>query len=92
MTVSLATFCARRRDSGVIIGPIRSRLVAQATAARATHGSAMALAGERCTMWSQTKNPSQPRSSAAAASSASTRGSASSPNGGTSIACFTRAF
>ena len=45
--------------------------------------------GARYTMWSQTQKPSQPRSSAATASSASTRGSASSPNGGISIACFT---
>src|SRR5487761_585434 len=40
-------------------------------------------------MWSQTKNPSQPRSSAAEANSASTRGSASSPNGAMSMARFT---
>jgi NTP pyrophosphatase (non-canonical NTP hydrolase) len=76
VTVSRATFCTRRRDSGVIIGPIRSLLVAHAIAASATQGSAMARAGERCTMWSQTKNPSQPCSSAATASSARTRGSA----------------
>src|SRR3954454_8821771 len=37
-------------------------------------------------MWSQTKKPSQPATSVAAASSASTRGSDSSPNGATKIA------
>src|SRR6266536_2156120 len=90
VTASLATLCTRLRDSGVISGPIRSLLVAHATAASATHGSATALTGARYTTWSQTKKPSQPRSSAATASSARTRGSASSPNGGTSIARFMR--
>ena len=90
MTVSLASFCTLRRDSGVTIGPIRSVLVAQAMTASAIQGSAMAFAGERWRMWSQTKNPSQPCSSAAEASSATTRGSASSPNGAMSMARFTR--
>jgi hypothetical protein len=50
VTVSLATLCTRRRDSGVISGPIRSLLVAHATAARATHGSATARTGARYAM------------------------------------------
>jgi hypothetical protein len=45
VTVSLASLCTRRRDSGVIIGPSRSLLVAQAIAASATHGSATARTG-----------------------------------------------
>ena len=45
MAVSLATLCTRRRESGVTSAPIRTRNVAQATAARATHGSATARTG-----------------------------------------------
>ena len=89
MTVSLASLCTLLRDSGVIIGPIRTVLVAAAIAAMVTHGSATARTGARYTTWSQTKKPSQPRSSAATASSATSRGSDSSSNGGTSIAYFT---
>src|SRR5580693_9135727 len=43
-------------------------------------------------MWSHTKKPSQPRSSARAASRATARGSASWLNGPTSIACFMTAI
>jgi hypothetical protein len=50
VTVSLASLCTRRRDSGVIIGPIRSVLVSHATAASVTHGSATARTGARYTM------------------------------------------
>ena len=50
MTVSLATLCTRRRDSGVTSVPIRSLLVAHATAASDTHGSATARTGARYTM------------------------------------------
>ncbi len=50
MTVSRATFCTRRRDSGVTIGPSRSRSVRAAIALSATHGSATARTGGRCTM------------------------------------------
>ena len=45
VTVSLATLCTRRRDSGVTIGPISTRDVAHATAASVTHGSATARTG-----------------------------------------------
>ena len=38
VTVSLASLGTRLRDTGVTIGPIRTRLVADATAASATHG------------------------------------------------------
>jgi len=47
VTVSRASLCTRRRDTGVTIGPILSRLVAAATAASATHGSATARTGGR---------------------------------------------
>jgi hypothetical protein len=47
VTVSLASLCTRLRDSGVIIGPIRSLLVADAIAASVTHGSATARTGSR---------------------------------------------
>jgi hypothetical protein len=50
VTVSLASLWTRLRDSGVIIGPIRSLLVAHATAVSATHGSATARTGARYTM------------------------------------------
>jgi len=47
VAVSLATLCTRRRDSGVTSAPIRTRDVAQATAASATQGSATARTGAR---------------------------------------------
>ena len=47
VAVSLATLCTRRRDSGVTIGPMRTRLVAQAIAASEIHGSATARTGAR---------------------------------------------
>jgi hypothetical protein len=40
VTVSRATFCTRRRGSGVTIGPIRSLSVDEAIAVSATHTSA----------------------------------------------------
>ena len=45
MTVSRASLCGRRRDTGVTSGPIRTRSVAQAIAARATHGSSTGSSG-----------------------------------------------
>src|SRR5262245_58811231 len=90
--VSLATLCTRRRGSGVTSAPMRTRGVAQAAAARVTHGSATARPGPRWAMWSQAKKPSYPRSSARAARRATTRGSASSPNSPISIARFTTAI
>jgi len=50
VTVSRATLCARRLDSGVTSGPIRTLDVAQATAASVTHGSATARTGARYAM------------------------------------------
>ena len=44
---SRATFHGRRRGSGVTIGPIRTRSVADAMAAIVTHGSAMSTTGGR---------------------------------------------
>ena len=83
MTVSRASLCGRRRASGVTSGPIASRSVATATAARVIHGSATARTGARYSMWSQTKKPSQPRLSARAARAATAPGSDSSSKGAT---------
>ena len=47
VTVSRASWCVRRRGSGVIIGPIVTREVASATAASVTHGSATCVTGSR---------------------------------------------
>ena len=80
-TVSRATFCGRRRASGVTSAPIRTRSVATAIADRAIHGSTTGGPPGRA-MWSQTKKPSQPARSAAAASSASARASPNAPKFG----------
>jgi hypothetical protein len=47
VTVSRASWWGRRRASGVTSGPIVSRVVAIATAASVTQGSASALTGSR---------------------------------------------
>jgi uncharacterized membrane protein YgaE (UPF0421/DUF939 family) len=87
VVTSRASFCTRRRATGVIIVPSRIRSVASAAAVSSTHGSAIVRRSAlRCVMWSQTNSPSQPACSARRARSASTLGSAKSPKFGTSTA------
>ena len=85
-----ATFCTRRRDNGVIIGPIRSLLVAPPPPPghpRIGYGPSR-----------RTVHDVVPDEESVPAmflrgdreASARTRGSASSPKGAASIACFTR--
>src|SRR3954451_2974799 len=78
-----ARTCGRRRASGVTIGPNTKFSGLSATAAQHVHTSAMAVTRSPYCRWSQTKKPSHPAVSAAAARSPTTRASASGSNGAT---------
>ena len=82
LVAAWATSCGRRRGSAATIVPMRTRLVADAIAAKVTNGSANGTP-VRFHRWSQTKMPSQPDPSATVAISATDAGSASSPDNDT---------
>ena len=84
VTVSRASLPGRRRGSAVTIGPRWIDSVAAAMADSVSQASAISCWAKA--MWSQTKNPSQPRSSASTARPTASIGSASSSNNGTQIA------
>ena len=81
VTARRATSQGRCRGRAATIGPMCTLLVACPMAPSNTHGSATGMPSST-TMWSQTKNPSQPASSAATARSTSNPGSAYSPKFG----------